>query len=75
MKRRPETLDDLLLRTGKGPTAIAEAAGISPVTLYNWRHGRTKPRNEDLARLAKVLGHPIERVAAAVLASKGARGG
>ena len=32
----------------------AELVGVSPQTIYNWEHGRSRPRGEQLASLAEV---------------------
>ena len=69
MSKPPETLDDLLLSLGLGVTDAANKAKISPVTLYNWRRGIRSPRNVQMFALAKALGVPVDRVAAAVKAS------
>ncbi len=34
----------------------AELVGVSGLTIYNWEHGRTKPRAQQLAQWAKVRG-------------------
>lgn len=67
-----ETLDDLLLSLGLGVTEVAKQAKISAVTLYSWRRGLRVPRNPQMFALAKALGVPVERVAAAVKASAAA---
>lgn len=74
MRSKPhsETLDSLLLSLGLGLTEAAAKAGISKVTLYSWRRGLRVPRNPQMFALAKALGVPVERVAAAVKASAAA---
>ena len=34
----------------------AELVGVSGLTIYNWEHGRTRPRAQQLAQWAKVRG-------------------
>ncbi len=34
----------------------AELVGVSGLTIYNWEHGRTKPRAQQLGQWAKVRG-------------------
>ena len=39
---------------------VAEQAGLSPVTLWNWKHGSTvSPRFNNLMRVAEVIGFDI----------------
>ena len=32
----------------------AQLVGVSPLTIYNWEHGRSRPRQQQLASLAEV---------------------
>lgn len=34
----------------------AKLVGVSPLTIYNWEHGKSRPRNEQLAALVAVRG-------------------
>ena len=36
--------------------ADAELVGAAELTIYNWEHGRTRPRAQQLAQWAKVRG-------------------
>lgn len=49
-------LDDLLLDLGIGYREAAKRARIGRSTLYRWVYGRSRPQNEQLAKLAKALG-------------------
>lgn len=41
-------------RLGLAAADYAELVGVSPQTIYNWEHGRSKPRKEQLAALAAI---------------------
>jgi hypothetical protein len=54
--RKRQDVDDLILASGIGPTAVAERAGISAVTLYGYRKGiHRKVQPAKVAALAQVL--------------------
>ncbi|MEX0610728.1 MAG: helix-turn-helix transcriptional regulator [Pirellulales bacterium] len=38
-------------RTGLSATDYARLVGVSALTIYNWEHGKTRPRQEQLAAL------------------------
>lgn len=76
----PETLADLLgphlLKADLGVTAWAESKGINPRTLYRAvrGEGRRDPYLPTMAAIAKALGVSVERVRAAIEASRAAAG-
>ncbi len=41
-------------RLGLAAADYAELVGVSPQTIYNWEHGKSKPRKEQLAALAAI---------------------
>ena len=43
-------------RLGFSAADYAKLVGVSPVTIYNWEHGKSRPRKEQLAALAAVRG-------------------
>ena len=43
-------------RLGLAAADYAELVGVSPQTIYNWEHGRSKPRNQQLVSLAAIRG-------------------
>lgn len=47
-------------QTGLSRRKIAYAAGVSEVTIHNWLTGWNVPREENLTKLASVLGVPVE---------------
>ena len=51
-------LDSEVLSSQISPGAAdyAELVGVSGLTIYNWEHGRTKPRAQQLGQWAKVRG-------------------
>lgn len=73
--KKPETLDDLLapvIAAGK-LTAFARRAGIRPWTLLRLRQGAgTRTHTGTVAVLARSLRMPVERVRAAIDASRAA---
>lgn len=68
MARKPKTLDDLLPK--EKLTAWCKLHGLNPKTLYSARRGLTKPTRGFQVQLAMALGVSVERVAAAVEASR-----
>jgi predicted transcriptional regulator len=58
-----ETVDDLILRVGIGPTELSKVAGIGTVTLYRYRKGLGKPHVAQLVKLADALRVSPERLA------------
>jgi ribosome-binding protein aMBF1 (putative translation factor) len=43
-------------RLGLAAADYAELVGVSAQTIYNWEHGKSKPRQEQLAALAAIRG-------------------
>lgn len=67
-----ETLDDLLREQidARTLTAWSRAAGIDPTTVQNLRVGKHKPQLTTRHRLARALGLPLDRIDAAIDASR-----
>ena len=40
----PEAVDAVLKKCGKTPYELADAAGVSTGSIYNWRYGTFDPR-------------------------------
>ncbi len=55
-------------RLGLSATEYAKLVGVSALTIYNWEHGKNRPRRAQLAALAAVRGIG-KREAAATLES------
>ena len=51
-KKKPKTLDDLLMATGESYNELAARAGIARFTLFRLRSGLVKPRRKTLHALA-----------------------
>ncbi len=43
-------------KLGLAAADYAELVGVSPQTIYNWEHGRSKPKAKQLAALAAIRG-------------------
>ncbi len=43
-------------RLGLSAADYARLVGVSPLTIYNWENGKSKPRKEQLAQLVAVRG-------------------
>ena len=43
-------------RLGLSAADYARLVGVSPLTIYNWEHGKSRPRQEQLAQLVAVRG-------------------
>jgi DNA-binding transcriptional regulator YiaG len=43
-------------RLGLSAAGYARLVGVSPLTIYNWEHGKSRPRKEQLAQLVAVRG-------------------
>ena len=43
-------------RTGLSAADYAKLVGVSPLTIYNWEHGKSRPRSEQLASLVALRG-------------------
>lgn len=78
MPKRPETLDDLLavaLRDGLGLTEWCSANGLDPRTVWRLRNGRVaKPHLGTVSMIAGALKVEVDRVRAAIAASRTAAG-
>ncbi len=55
-----EKLKKIIQESGKTQKALAREAGITEVTLSRWVKGQRTPRQEDFAKLARVLPVSIE---------------
>lgn len=52
--KKPKTLTLKQFKEKHGPTAAAALCGVSPVTLWRWETGRTKPEGNDARRLVEL---------------------
>ena len=43
-------------RTGLSAVNFAKLAGVSPLTIYNWEHNKSRPRKEQFAALISLRG-------------------
>lgn len=43
-------------RLGMSAADYAKLLGVTPQSIYNWEHGTTRPRKEQIARLASLRG-------------------
>ena len=43
-------------RTGLSAADYAKLVGVSPLTIYNWEHGKSRPRREQFATLVALRG-------------------
>ena len=43
-------------KTGLSADDYAKLVGVSSLTIYNWEHGKSRPRQEQLASLASIRG-------------------
>ena len=43
-------------RLGLSAADYAKLVGVSPLTIYNWEHGKSRPRQEQLASLVAIRG-------------------
>ena len=43
-------------KSGLSAADYAKLIGVSPLTIYNWEHGKTKPRKEQLTALVALRG-------------------
>jgi DNA-binding transcriptional regulator YiaG len=43
-------------RVGLSAADYAKLVGVSPLTIYNWEHGKSRPRKEQLASLVALRG-------------------
>ena len=56
------SLDLVLTEIGMSSPELARRAGISRASVADWRAGRSQPRLDYAARIASVLGMPIDHV-------------
>lgn len=61
-------------RTGLSAADYAKLVGVSPLTIYNWEHNKTRPRRGQFATLVSLRGLG-KREALARLAERGAANG
>jgi hypothetical protein len=59
-------LFDLIDDASLSASTVGEKAGVHPVTLSYWKHGKNTPRLSDFENVASVLGHrlvlqPVEK--------------
>lgn len=52
----PETLKSLRVSNGYTQKALANELGVSPITVFQWEHGKYKPTPSIMPKLAKTLG-------------------
>ena len=52
----PTWLESHRDKLGLAAADYAELVGVSPQTIYNWEHGRSKPKAKQLSALAAVRG-------------------
>jgi DNA-binding transcriptional regulator YiaG len=43
-------------RTGLSAADYAKLVGVSPLTIYNWEHGKSRPRGGQLASIVAIRG-------------------
>jgi DNA-binding transcriptional regulator YiaG len=43
-------------KSGLSAADYAKLVGVSPLTIYNWEHGKSRPRKEQLAALVAIRG-------------------
>lgn len=51
-----ETLKSLRVSNGFTQKSLAEKLGVSPITVFQWEHGKYKPTPSMMPKLAKALG-------------------
>jgi transcriptional regulator with XRE-family HTH domain len=77
MGKRTEKLVDLLAERmaakGLGPLELSQVTGFGRSSVWRWMNGKALPQTAQIPGLAKALGVPVERAAAAVKASRVAR--
>jgi transcriptional regulator with XRE-family HTH domain len=54
------TFNNLLLEKNVRATDVSKATGISQSTLSDWKRGKSKPKIDKIAALAKYFDVPIE---------------
>lgn len=51
-----DTLKSLRVSSGFTQKALANKVGVSPITVFQWEHGKYKPTPSVMPKLAEVLG-------------------
>jgi DNA-binding transcriptional regulator YiaG len=59
-------------RTNLSAAEYARLVGVSPLTIYNWEHNKTRPRHEQLAALVALRGIGKREAQARLAAANGA---
>ncbi len=59
-------LKDIIRSKGLKQKFIAEKLGVSQVTLSNWAQGKALPTEENLSKLAQILGVGIDQLKKAI---------
>lgn len=55
--------EEILCEKGLTLYRVAKDLGISPMTLSDWKHDKSKPKMEKMIKIAKYLGVDIEEFA------------
>jgi len=62
-KTRSEKIDELMHRLGCfEQQEFARLVGVSPATVSFWRNNNRKPSVEDMSRIARLTGLPLEKI-------------
>ena len=61
-------------RTGLSAADYAKLAGVSPLTIYNWEHNKSRPRQGQFATLVALRGLGRREAKAKLLESAGSKG-
>lgn len=56
MRFSPQWVKSQRKRLGLSAADYAKLVGVSPLSVYNWEHGKNRPRKAQLAALASVRG-------------------
>lgn len=51
-----DTLKSMRVSMGFTQKALAEKVGVSPITVFQWEHGKYKPTPSVMPKLAETLG-------------------
>ena len=62
------TFREMLKNADCSASRLARAIGVSRQTVCNWQDGKSAPNIADSQKIAKVLGVPLETVAACFVA-------
>ena len=55
-----ETFEKLLNERGLTAYSVGKATGINPVVFSEWKRGKSKPKIDQLKKLADYFGVPLE---------------